>query len=171
MKAIPATGPSFVNDDVVLRLQRLAGEGEGEPREVETRELTSRANASEIPRLLRQLDVPYGQPDALDVMLATNMISVGVDVKRLGLMVVAGQPKTTAEYIQATSRVGRDPERRSCRRSHIPRHAWQHARTSAVDCHPGRSGAGTVSSGRGCRLHRAAHTDCLIYRQRPIRWN
>jgi hypothetical protein len=74
-------------------------------------ELTSRRHSADIPKILDQLEVPHtGVKDSrlpIDVLLATNMISVGVDVKRLGLMIVANQPKTTAEYIQATSRVGR----------------------------------------------------------------
>ena len=76
-------------------------------------ELTSRVSNKEIPRKLDQLEVKFkhewGKEDtrAIDIVLATNMLSVGVDVNRLGLMVVNGQPKNTAEYIQATSRVGR----------------------------------------------------------------
>lgn len=76
-------------------------------------ELTSRVSSKDIPKKLDHLEVKHkaqyqqGETRGLDVVLATNMLSVGVDVNRLGLMVVNGQPKTTAEYIQATSRVGR----------------------------------------------------------------
>lgn len=76
-------------------------------------ELTSRVSNKEIPKKLDRLEIKFkptwekGETRAIDIVLATNMLSVGVDVNRIGLMVVNGQPKNTAEYIQATSRVGR----------------------------------------------------------------
>jgi hypothetical protein len=70
-------------------------------------ELTSRVPTSEIPRNLRSLERTFDSGHADDVVLATNMISVGVDIDRLGLMAVMGQPQSSSEYIQATSRVGR----------------------------------------------------------------
>ena len=78
----------------------------------EPMELTSRVSTDQVAEAKRALETVFGgSNDTVDVALATNMISVGLDILRLGLMLVQGQPKTAAEYIQATSRVGRDPER------------------------------------------------------------
>lgn len=76
-------------------------------------ELTSRISSDKIPATLKKLEKEYDSSEgtrsnALDVCLATNMVATGVDISRLGLMFIHGQPKTTAEYIQASSRVGRD---------------------------------------------------------------
>ncbi len=122
----------LVEDDVADRLASLSV-GTRRRRPIVS-ELTSRMPSSRIATTLADLERPFDPrldasaalaalrgPDgdavraamrdrvpALDVLLATSMLQVGVDVQRLGLMLVTGQPKSTAEYIQATSRVGRD---------------------------------------------------------------
>jgi hypothetical protein len=75
--------------------------------QMEPVELTSRESTNNVKRAKDRLEQRHRDPKHVDVLLASNMISVGVDIERLGLMVVAGQPKTTSEYIQASSRVGR----------------------------------------------------------------
>jgi hypothetical protein len=118
----------LAEDQVQAQLRAMRRWGLAERRMLRLEELTSRVSSAEIPQLLDQLEVRYDPadqqlrkklrqekkplpgPDPLDLVLATNMLSVGVDVQRLGLLVTGGQPKTTAEYIQATSRVGRSKD-------------------------------------------------------------
>ncbi len=108
-----------VEDEVTNRLlgygeRKRVGESEGlfDDRKIayEVVELTSRVSTDKVADAKRRLSKPFTDKDRVDVALATNMISVGLDITRLGLMVVFGQPKTSAEYIQATSRVGRNHE-------------------------------------------------------------
>jgi hypothetical protein len=144
----------IVEDEV---LSRLSSYGErhrvGELRgffadrqiEHEPLELTSRVTTNKVAEAKRRMSLPFHEKERVDVALATNMISVGLDITRLGLMVVLGQPKMAAEYIQATSRVGRDDQRpglvvtllnmhRPRDRSHYERfQAWHHSFYRAVE--------------------------------------
>ena len=74
-------------------------------------ELTSRVSTDKVGEARRRLECGFQDNDRVDCAIATNMISVGLDIPRLGLMVVLGQPLRHDEYIQATSRIGRDDNR------------------------------------------------------------
>jgi hypothetical protein len=110
----------LIEDEVRNRLEGYAdrkrkGEATGlfDRRKIdyEPVELTSRVNTARVSEAKQRLAFPFSHDKHVDVAIATNMISVGLDITRLGLMVVFGQPKASAEYIQATSRVGRDADR------------------------------------------------------------
>ncbi len=94
-------------DDIPKRAEVIAV-NPAKARKIEPVEMSANIPSREIPEILERLKTSKDQPGAIDCLPCTNMFSVGVDVKRLGLIVMNGQPKTTSEYIQASSRVGRD---------------------------------------------------------------
>jgi hypothetical protein len=99
----------LLQDDIPDRIQRIKKKYNMNKQRFLNRkvEITSRMSSYDIPKKLSQLEVTYKSKDCLDTAIATNMIAVGMDVDRLGLMIVTGQPKQNSEYIQATSRIGR----------------------------------------------------------------
>ncbi|MET9336635.1 DISARM system helicase DrmA [Nonomuraea sp. NPDC003804] len=98
---------ALTRQDVVQRLASITPT----PRQLfesDPMELSSRADSLNLPTMLDDLGVGLdGDRDAVNAVVATSMFGTGVDVDRLGLMFVNGQPKTTSSYIQATGRVGR----------------------------------------------------------------
>lgn len=107
---------TMIDDDVKDFIKRTAYRfGVGRGRVIgEASELTSRISTSELNETLEKLErLEYSRDNianrkwAIHTLLATNMISVGVDVARLNIMLIVGQPKLTSEYIQASSRIGR----------------------------------------------------------------
>jgi hypothetical protein len=98
----------LTEDDIPNLMDAIAG-GTEKGRKIRIKEeLTSWVPSSRIPEILDMLEEPKDSGNAVDILMATNMLSVGVDIRRLGLMVVNGQPKVSSEYIQATNRIGRE---------------------------------------------------------------
>ena len=106
---------TLVDDDVKDFIVRTANRMfTGRRLIVSADELTSRVSTTALNETLDKLEkIEYSKENeaakryASNVLLATNMISVGIDVARLNVMLMIGQPKLTSEYIQASSRVGR----------------------------------------------------------------
>ena len=111
----------IVEDEVLMQLNHYSNRRRLDPKETlfsdrtidmdHIKELTSRVSTNEVSSTKEKMGKPHSEGLGCDVVLATNMISVGLDITRLGLMVVLGQPKGSSEYIQATSRVGREAKK------------------------------------------------------------
>ncbi len=99
---------TLARDDIPSRIEVIEEVADRRRGDLNVVEITSNVPASQIPERLEELGTPRTRRRAVDLAACTNMLSVGVDVPRLGLMMVVGQPKSTSEYIQATSRVGRE---------------------------------------------------------------
>jgi hypothetical protein len=104
-----AGASQLFHDDIPDRIDRLIADGRAvhgrRPLRGRSVELSGQTDSTMLPSILQDLNRTL--PDAIDAMLTTSMFGVGMDVPRLGLFIVHGQPKRTSDYIQATGRIGR----------------------------------------------------------------
>ena len=98
---------TLARDDIPARIKVIATDEQDARDITRVEELSANVKGPKIPELLKNLAKPQRSGEAVDTLPCTNMISVGVDISRLNTMIVVGQPKSSAEYIQASSRVGR----------------------------------------------------------------
>ncbi len=98
-------------DDIPARIGVIASDKNNMRKCDVVEELSANVKGYQIPEVLEKLKLSINDKGTVDILPCTNMISVGVDISRLGVMMINGQPKTTSEYIQASSRVGRDRKR------------------------------------------------------------
>lgn len=105
LKGVGNSHTAFVSD--VGDFMQLLDPQASERKQTNIAQLTSLQTAQENSAIFARLALDNNAEHCLDAVLATNMVSVGLDVARLALMTINGQPLTTAEYIQASSRVGR----------------------------------------------------------------
>lgn len=101
---------TLARDDVPARIKVICSNSESRRKCERVEELSGNVATHRVPSVLKAIELKRSSGAAVDVLACTNMISVGVDVGRLNMMMILGQPKTSAEYIQASSRVGRSKE-------------------------------------------------------------
>jgi len=102
---------TLARDDIPSRIEVIATDKKNIRKCEVVEELSANVKGYQIPEVLEKLKLSVNNNGTIDILPCTNMISVGVDISRLGIMLINGQPKTTSEYIQASSRVGRDKNR------------------------------------------------------------
>lgn len=106
-----AQGETLIRQDIPQFLDKLHRQHPGTNKRQELREgfrnLSSQTGSSELPGILAKMERSLGDGDALSAVASTSMFGTGVDVARLSLMIVHGQPKSASQYIQAVGRIGR----------------------------------------------------------------
>ncbi|MFE2421495.1 helicase-related protein [Streptomyces hokutonensis] len=98
--------------DYLITINRRSAQDRTDRRRLRiVEEMTSRLRQDQIPEAMEKLARTTETAGAVDVCLASSLIEVGIDIDRLSLMTVVGQPKSTSQYIQVTGRVGRRVDR------------------------------------------------------------